>query len=277
MSEAGMREIVLITGASGGIGAALAKEFAAAGHDLFLVARREDALSGVAEALGKNHNVQVDFLPLDLTSPDAGDQLEAEITRRGLTVDVLVNNAGFGLAGRADRLDREDQLEMIDLNLRVLMDLTLRFLPGMMQRRRGGVLNVGSIAGFLPGPYMAGYYASKAFVGSFTAALAKECSRTGVRITNLAPGPVATGFAARAGMEQTPLFRRMAATNAQTVARAGYTGFVAGRRLIIPSFTNRLFLLAGRLVPDRLRDAAVAHILRPQRNAENVARPRRRT
>lgn len=258
------RDIVLITGASGGIGAALAAEFAGAGHDLFLVARQRDVLAGLAADLTRNHGVQVDFLALDLTEKEAGMSLEAEIARRDLIVDILVNNAGFGLAGRADRIDRQSQLEMIDLNIRVLVDLTLRFLPGMRKRRRGGVLNVGSIAGFQPGPYMAVYYATKAFVGSFTAALATECQGSGVKVTNLAPGPVATGFAARAGMERARLFERMRAQDAGAVARAGYRGFVAGRRLVIPKLTNRLFVLAGRLVPGRLRDAAITYIVRPR-------------
>jgi len=264
MVESPPRDVVLVTGASGGIGAALAAEFAAAGHDLLLVARRKELLADLAATLADKHDIQVDFLALDLTKTEAGAHLEAETTRLGLTVEILVNNAGFGLSGRSDRIDREDQLQMIDLNIRALVDLTLRFVPGMMKRRRGGVLNVGSIAGFLPGPYMAGYYASKAFVGSYTAALATECRKAGVRVTNLAPGPVATGFAARAGMTRAPLFRRLQAQDAATVARAGYKGFVAGRRLVIPKFTNRLFILAGRFVPDRLRDAVVTYIVRPR-------------
>ncbi len=264
MVEDTSRDVVLITGASGGIGAALAAEFAAAGNDLFLVARRGDMLADLATDLTDKHDIQVDFLALDLTKAEAGAHLEAESIRLGVNVDILVNNAGFGLSGRFDRIDREAQLEMIDLNIRALVDLTLRFVPGMMKRRRGGVLNVGSIAGFLPGPYMAGYYASKAFVGSYTAALAVECRKAGVRFTNLAPGPVATGFAARAGMTRTPLFRRLQVQDAATVARAGYKGFAAGRRLVIPNIANRLFILASRFVPNRLRDAVVAYVVRPR-------------
>jgi len=264
MVENPARDVVLVTGASGGIGAALAAEFAAAGHDLFLVARRKDVLAELAADLKNKHDVAVDFLALDLTDAGAGALLEADIARRGVTVDILVNNAGFGLAGRADRVDRDAQLEMLDLNIRALVDLTLGFLPGMMKRRRGGVLNVGSIAGFQPGPYMAGYYASKAFVGSFTAALATECHGSGVRFTNLAPGPVATGFADRAGMTRARLFRHMQVQDAQAVARAGYKGFVAGKRLVIPKLANRLFVLAGRVVPGRLRDAVVASFVRPR-------------
>lgn len=262
--EEASRDIVLVTGASGGIGAALAAEFAAAGHDLFLVARRGEVLADLAATLGAQHGVRVDVLALDLGARDAGARLEAEITRRAATVDILVNNAGFGLAGRAARLDCDAQLAMIDLNIRALVELTLRFLPAMVARGRGGVLNVGSIAGFQPGPYMAGYYASKAFVGAFTAALATECRTSGVRFTNLAPGPVATGFAARAGMERARLFRLMRVQEPTAVARAGYKGFVAGKRLVIPGFSNRFAVLAGRLVPGRLRDAAIAHIVKPR-------------
>ncbi|VAW15269.1 3-oxoacyl-[acyl-carrier protein] reductase [hydrothermal vent metagenome] len=264
MGEDASGNVVLVTGASGGIGAALAAEFAAAGHDLFLVARRENVLADLAATLGEKHGVTVDVLALDLVQRDAGARLEADIARRALSVDVLVNNAGFGLTGPAVRLDRQAQLEMMDLNMRVLVELTLRFLPAMVARGRGGVLNVGSIAGFQPGPYMAGYYASKAFVGAYTAALATECHAAGVRFTNLAPGPVATGFAARAGMERAPLFRRMQVQDAATVARAGYKGFAAGKRLVIPGFANRFAIIAGRLVPGRLRDAAIAYIVNPR-------------
>ena len=254
-------DVVLVTGASGGIGAKLAAEFAAGGHDLFLVARSAENLARTAAAIRSLHDVNVDLLALDLTDPGACDVLEAEVHRLGVHVEILVNNAGFGLAGRAARLDRHDQLEMIDLNIRANVDLILRFLPAMLLRKSGGILNVGSIAGFQPGPYMAGYYASKAFVGSFTAALATECQSAGVQITNLAPGPVRTGFADRAGMKRSGLFRKFKGHEAEAVAKAGYRGFKAGRRLIIPGFGNRAAIIAGRLVPARLRDAAIARVI----------------
>lgn len=258
----GLRPVVLVTGASGGIGAALAGEFAAGGHDLFLVSRSADKLEALGAGLRDQHNVRTDILVLDLVSPDAGGVLEAAVAGRGLYVDVLVNNAGFGVAGPAANMGRADQLEMIDLNIRALVDLTLRFLPGQMKRGQGGVLNVGSIAGFQPGPNMAVYYASKAFVGSFTEALATEAQAHGVRFTNLAPGPVATGFARRAGMKRSPLFRSIPGQSAEAVAHAGYSGFTAGKRLVVPGIFNRLSVILGRLVPRRIRDIAIMQMVK---------------
>jgi hypothetical protein len=259
---ASTRPVVLVTGASGGIGAALAREFAAHGHDLVLVARRREALETLAGALRQAHGVEAHVLALALDLPEAGDTVEAELARLGLHVDVLVNAAGFGLSGRASRLDRAEQLEMIDVNIRALADLTLRFLPGMVERRSGGVLNVGSIAGFQPGPFMAGYYATKAFVHSWTSALATECRKSGVRITNLAPGPVDTGFSARARLTKSKMFALSPVLTAEATAKAGHAAFMAGRRLVVPGFVNRVGVGLGRIVPGRLRDKAITLLIR---------------
>lgn len=256
------RPVVLVTGASSGIGAGLAREFAAHGHDLLLVARRQDALQALATELADAHPVEAMTLAADLSEPGSGDAVEAEVRRLGRHVDILVNSAGFGLSGRVERLDRAEQVQMIDLNIRALADLTLRFLPGMIERRSGGVLNVGSIAGFQPGPYMATYYATKAFVQSWTSALATECRKSGVTITNLAPGPVETGFSARARLSKSKLFKMTPVMSAEETARAGYAAFAGGKRLVIPGMANRLGVLLGRIVPARLRDKAITTLIR---------------
>lgn len=257
-----LRPVVLVTGASQGIGEALAHEFAAHGHDLLLVARRRQELERVAAEVASRHGVAARIVSVDLAGPEAGADLEAELARLGLYVDILVNSAGFGLSGRAWRLDRAEQAQMIDVNVRALVDLTLRFLPGMVERGAGGVLNVGSIAGFQPGPYMACYYATKAFVQSWSAALAAECARSGVRFTNLAPGPVASGFAARARVERSKLFSLVPVLSSEAVARAGYAGFAKGRRLVVPGLVNRASVGLGRVVPASLRDRAIATLVR---------------
>src|SRR2546423_2712909 len=206
------RPITLITGASAGIGAALAHEFAAHGHELVLVARREQALDALADGIAAKGVARPTVLPADLGHGDAAQVIAAALERRGLEPDVVVNNAGFGLVGAADTLDRADQLAMIDVNVRALTELSLAFIDSL-ERRRGGILNVASIAAFMPGPGMAVYYASKAYVLSFSEALHQELKSRGVRVTVLCPGPVATEFHARAGIAENvlpPLLTRTA-------------------------------------------------------------------
>ena len=193
------RPITLITGASGGIGAALAHEFAANGHELVLIARREQALNMQADAIAAKGHARPTVLRMDVARVDAARDIAEALSQRGLEPEIVVNNAGFGLLGTADKLSRSEQLAMIDLNVRALTDLSLAFIESI-KRRRGGILNVASVAAFLPGPGMAVYYATKAFVLSFSEALGHELKERGVRVTVLCPGPVATEFQARAGM-----------------------------------------------------------------------------
>lgn len=257
------RPATVITGASTGIGRELALT---AQGELVLVARSRDGLEALAgEIAGKGGVAHV--LARDLSQPGNAQVLADFLKEKGLHCDVLVNNAGFGLIGRAASLEAREQLNMIDLNVRALTELTLAFLPGMLARGRGGVLNVGSVAGFLPGPNMAVYYATKAFVRSFSSALWEECRGKGVAISNLCPGPVATGFFARAtgdasgpgGAGKTPkLFRMMPALTSRDVAKAGWSGFHAGKRTIIPGWTNKVAAVLGRLVPTRLLLGVVA-------------------
>jgi hypothetical protein len=193
--------------------------------------------------------VPVRALAADLADPAAPARIHAEIAGVGGRVDVLVNNAGFGLRGAFTALDETAQAEMLQVDVVALTLLTRRFLPAMVARRAGGVLNVASTAAFQPGPQMAVYYASKAFVLSLSEALAGELAGTGVTVTALCPGPTATGFASRAGLERSRLFRDLRVMDAATVARAGYRGFRAGRRVVIPGLANRVGAALARLAP----------------------------
>jgi uncharacterized protein len=238
----------LITGASSGIGRALAHLFARDGYALVLVARRTDALNALATELSRAHGVTTRVLPADLTRADAPRELYDELQRGGVVVDALVNNAGFGLQGEFARLPLDRQIEMINLNATSLTALTRLCLPGMIERRRGGVLNVGSTAAFQPGPLMAVYYATKAYVLSFSEAIADEVAGTGVRVSCLAPGPTATGFAAEAGITDAPLFTGPT-MSVDAVARIGYEGWGRGEPLVIPGARNRIGALMVRFAP----------------------------
>jgi uncharacterized protein len=244
------RPITLITGASAGIGAALAHEFAAHGHELVLIARRVQALDALADAIAAKGATRPTVLGVDLAHANAAKAIAEELDRRGLEPDVIVNNAGFGLLGAADTLDRAEQLAMIDLDVRALTDLSLAFIDGL-KRRRGGILNVASIAAFMPGPGMAVYYASKAYVLSFSEALHRELKPKGVRVTVLCPGPVPTEFQARAGMSG-DAFPSLLTRSAEQVARDGYRGLKEGRRVVVPGFANRAVTTVIRFTPRSL-------------------------
>lgn len=249
------RPVTLVTGASAGIGAALAHEFAAHGHDLVLVARREHALSAVADAISATGRPRPAILPADVAQPHAAQTIADALARLGLEPENVVNNAGFGLIGTADKLDRAEQLAMIDLNVRALTDLSLAFIDSL-KRRRGGILNVASVAGFLPGPGMAVYYATKAYVLSFSEALHHELKGAGVRVTALCPGPVATEFQARAGMAG-KVFPALLERSAERVARDGYRALQQGRRVVVPGSANRIVAVLTRFVPRSILFRAV--------------------
>jgi uncharacterized protein len=245
-----LRPITLLTGASAGIGTELAHVFAAHGHELVLVARREQRLVAVADAIAARGHSRPLVLPIDLQSPDAGARIAAELSGRGLEPSIVVNNAGFGLVGLAADLDIAEQRDMIDINVSALTDLSLRFVDSLA-RHKGGILNVASIAGFLPGPRSAVYYATKAYVLSFTEALHRELAPRGIRVTALCPGPVPTEFQARAGVpeQRGPRFLTL---SADEVAQAGYRGFMDGHRVVVPGFGNRLITVLSRLLPRRM-------------------------
>jgi hypothetical protein len=241
-------EAVLVTGASSGIGWELAKLFAADKSNLVLVARKREKLEELAAQVRRENRVEVRVLAEDLTDPKSPQAIFDALAADGVEVAVLVNNAGFGAVGSVADLALERQLDMIQVNVTALTRLTRLFLPSMIQSRGGGILNVGSTAGFQPGPYMAVYYATKAYVLSFTEALAEELLGTGVKVTCLAPGPTATGFAAVADIEKKLLFR-LGTADAKTVAQAGYRGFRRGKLLVIPGVMNKLGAFAGRFLP----------------------------
>jgi short-subunit dehydrogenase len=241
-------ETALITGASSGIGLELAKLFAADKHNLVLVARNQGALEKLAGELRREHGVEVTVLPKDLADPASPQSIFDQLAAAGIAVDVLVNNAGFGAVGALVALPTQRQIDMIQVNVSALTHLTRLFLPGMIERGRGGILNIGSTAGFQPGPNMAVYFATKAYVLSFTEALAEELCGTKIKVTCFAPGPTATGFAAIAHEEDTLLFR-MGLMDAQYVARLGYRGFCRGKVLVIPGVINKLGAFSVRLSP----------------------------
>jgi short-subunit dehydrogenase len=259
------RPITLITGASAGVGTALAQVFAEHGHELVLVARREQRLTALADAIAARGHPRPIIVPMDLQRADAAERLAAELAKHGVEPGIVVNNAGFGLAGRAAELDRGEQLAMIDLNVRTLTDLSLRWVDSL-QRHRGGILNVASVAGFLPGPGMAIYYASKAYVLSFSEALHQEFKSRGIRVTALCPGPVPTEFQARAGISGN-LGPALLTLPAERVAREGYHGLMAGRRVVVPGIGNKLVVLLTRLLP---RPLLLAVIDRQQKTRRSV-------
>jgi uncharacterized protein len=238
----------LVTGASSGIGRELARLFAADGHDLVVVARRTDALDEVVREVTRAHAVKARALAADLAQAGSARQIYDELSRTGTTIDVVVNNAGFGTHGAVAELPLDRQLAMIQVNVTSLTELTRLFLPGMLERNRGGVLNVGSTAAFQPGPFMAVYYATKAYVLSFTEALAEEVADTDLRVSCLAPGPTATGFGEEAGMTKTRLFR-LGTMSASDVARIGYDGWKRRKVIVVPGITNRAGVALVRLSP----------------------------
>ncbi len=246
-----MTAVAVVTGASAGIGAELARVFARHGHAVVLVARREARMRALAAELAAAGGAVPLVLPIDIGPPGAAERIGAALAAANLEPQYIVNNAGFGLVGRAASLNRDEQLAMIDLNLRALTDLSLAFIPSL-ERHRGGILNVASVAGFLPGPGSAVYYAGKAFVLSLSEALHSELKPRGIRVTCLCPGPVATEFQARAGIGPEEISWPLGVA-AHRVALEGYRGLMRGRRVVVPGFANRLVAgFAPRLVPRAL-------------------------
>ena len=243
-------QTALVTGASMGIGVDLAECFAKDGYDVILTARSEPQLKDVASRFATTHKVKATPIAIDLGIPGNGEKLAAEIAARGLVVDVLVNNAGYGIAGKFDGSDRKAQLGMIDLNDRALVELTHIYWPRMLASKRGGVINVASTASFQPGPLMAIYYASKAFVLSFSEALWKEAEGTGVHVTCLCPGPTVSHFRERAGTGKTNLSRNLGNAMASApVARMGYSGWRRNRRVVITGARNRALATLAPFLP----------------------------
>jgi short-subunit dehydrogenase len=256
-----MQPAIIITGASSGLGAEFAQLAVREGAKAVLIARSVPDLEAVAAKIDPQ-GVSSVVLGIDLAAPDAGETIARELAARGLYCDILINNAGFALFGDAIGLDRETQLGIIDVNLRAATDLMLRFLPSMVERGRGHVLNVGSVASFVPGPRMAVYFATKAYLLSLSQALMLEIRGSGVTVTCLCPGPLKTPFLARAGADKTALFKGLRKLHAAEVARAGWEAMMAGRALCVPGIGNKVAVTATRFLP---RAAVLAIVGRLQR------------
>jgi len=244
----GERGAALVTGASGGIGLEIARELALKGYSLALAARSEAKLRGAADELSKAHGVRVEALTVDLSRPEGPRELFAAMRALDMDPEVLVNNAGFGMHGPLANADEDRLLGLLQLNITSLAHLSRLLLPGMIARGRGRVLNTASTAGFVPGPFMAAYYASKAFVLSFTVALNEELRGTGVTATALCPGPTRSGFADTAGTSKSRLFQS-AVMSARPVARIGVAGMLAGRSVVVPGLRNKALTLSSGLGP----------------------------
>jgi short-subunit dehydrogenase len=255
----------LVTGASSGIGLELATRLARNRHDLVVVARNRDRLEAIAGGLREEFGVEVTVVVRDLADPAAPDEIARELSASGAAVEILVNNAGVGVYGPFAKTPLARDLEMIQVNVAALTHLTKLFLPGMLERRSGRILNLASTAAFQPGPLMAVYYATKAYVLSFTEALANETAGTGVTVTALCPGPTSTEFQSRAGFGNVPLFQGPLVMGAAEVARAGYEGMMRGQRIVIPGAINKTLVQALRVTPRRLV-TAIARRLQESRN-----------
>ncbi len=247
LPEAGRH--ALITGASGGIGEAFVNLLAQEGYRLVIAARNADQLNRVTALAVTNYQADVTPVDVDLSRHDSGEILARAMAAKNFSPDVVINNAGFGKLGAAHSIDRAEQLNMVDLNVRCATDLSLRFLPEMLQRKRGGILNVASLAGFMPGPNMAVYYATKNYLVAFGEAIATELKGTGVSVSTLCPGVVITGFQARAEMEDSLLTKLMPKQSAQEVALAGWEGFKRGERIIVPGAFNKIAAHLSRITP----------------------------
>jgi len=262
-TRTGNGQTALVTGASAGIGVDLAECFADDGYNLILAARTERALRDVADRLAKSYAITATAIAADLQAIGGGKRLADEIAKRGLAVDVLVNNAGYGHAGAFNGSDVAVQLGMIDLNDRALVELTHIYWPGMLARRRGGVLNVASTAAFQPGPLMAIYYASKAFVLSFSEALWEEARGTGVKVSCLCPGPTVSKFRERAGTNKVRLSQAGTPMPSMDVARMGYDAWQANTRVIVTGARNRMMATLVRFMPRTMVLRAVRNLQSP--------------
>jgi short-subunit dehydrogenase len=243
-----MKDWVLITGASQGIGYEFSKLFAADSYPLVLVARDEARLRQISDELSARHGVKIKVLPRDLSLPDAAVGIFGELQREQIHVGILVNNAGFGFQGTFVDLDWRKQSNLVQVNITALAQLTHLFVKPMLARREGRILNVASTAAFMPGPFMAMYYASKAFVHSFSQALAEELAGSGVTVTTVCPGFTRSQFQTRAGLKRTEGFPMM---DADEVARIGYRGLMRGKRLVVTGWVNRLLVGISGVLPLR--------------------------
>ncbi|MFI6007154.1 SDR family NAD(P)-dependent oxidoreductase [Streptomyces sp. NPDC051366] len=266
-----MRTTALITGASSGLGAEFAAQLAARGHDLVLVARSADRLAALARRLGEAHAVNAHVLVQDLAEPDAARRIASELAARGLTVDLLVNNAGFGTCGRFEQIDGQRDHDQLMVNVVSLVDLTHEFLPGMLERGRGSVVNVASTAAFQPTPYFAVYGASKTFVLDFSLALRQEYRRRGIRVLTLCPGPVETAFFDVIGTRKAAVTGSF--TTPEPVVRSALRALDADRAYVTPGLSNAL---TAHLSPRRPRTLVAAVAERISRGVRDARKDEQR-
>ncbi len=260
----------LVTGASAGIGACIARELAARRHNLVLVARRKERLDALAKDLVAKHGIRAETISCDLGKPAPRGRLPGRIAEKGLDIEVLVNNAGFATNGPFHESEPERELEQVRVLVEAVVALSSAFIPGMVERGRGAILNVSSTAGMQPLPYSAGYSAAKAYVTTFSEALHHELGRHGVTVTALAPGPVLTDFWEISGWEVTGgqtferAVPRQAWISAEQAARAGVNGLAAGKRVVVPHTAVRNALRAGQYVPHALKLPLIERMMRPR-------------
>lgn len=246
------KKTVVITGASGGIGRELSERYAKKGYDLFLLSRDERKLQRVKETLEEDYGIRVGYFPIDLAKPGSAKQAFEEMQNRGLQVDLLINNAGFGLVGKFLETNAQREMDMIHLNITTLVELTKYVLPQMKQRGSGHIVNIASIAGFFPGPYMAVYYATKSFVVSFSEAISEELKSTGVSITCICPGPTISGFQKEAEMGQLRLLRFNNVMTAPKVADLTIKAIEKRRVIVAIGLYNKLMIFLPRITPRAL-------------------------
>lgn len=256
------RPIVVVTGGSRGIGLALARRFAKAGHNVAIIARQAEPLQTAAEKIAKHFRVAALAIPLDVTDADAARRIDARLAAEGFYLDILINCAGVGSAGPFDSRSQTEIEEVLSLNVAALTRLMHHALPDMLARGDGGIINVASLGGLVPGPGQATYYASKAYVISLTRAVATEISGRGVRLMALAPGPVDTGFHARMGAELSFYRQLVMAPSTGSTARAAYRAYLLGFRLFVPGVTAKLLQVAVWIIPHALLMPLMAWLLR---------------
>lgn len=244
-----MKKTALITGASGGLGLSFVDIFARDGYDVVLVARNGERLNEIKEETEKKYGITATVIPCDLCKPDGVQEVYNATEAAGIKVDVLVNNAGFGDFGEFHKSDINKQIRMVDLNCTALMHLCHLYIPDMIKNGGGNILNVDSIAAFQPGPLMSTYYATKAFVLSFSQALHRELKGTGVKVTALCPGPIRTNFDNAADLGESGLFKNLKVWSPDVVAEFGYKNMKKGKAVCICGFVNKIIVFANRLAP----------------------------
>jgi len=259
-----LQPITVVTGASRGIGLALARRFAEAGHDVALLAREPGPLVAAATTIAQDFPVKALAVAIDITTPDAPRTIDARLAEHGYYADILINNAGVGLAARFKLHGPSKLMHLLDLNVVALTRLMRHVLPGMLARARGGILNVASLGGVTPGPYQAAYYASKAYVISLTEAVGYETAGSGVRLTVLVPGPVDTEFHEAMGTEFSFYRQLLIPLSPERTASAAYHGYMLGRRCVVPGLLNKALFVALRILPHTLLLPITAWLLRPR-------------